>query len=48
MEHSLGAPWAGTVRSVAVKAGDRVEEGIELVTLEPLEEGPLRQAADQE
>jgi 3-methylcrotonyl-CoA carboxylase alpha subunit len=48
MEHSLGAPWAGTVRSVAVKAGDRVEEGIELVTLEPLEETPLRQAADQE
>jgi 3-methylcrotonyl-CoA carboxylase alpha subunit len=48
MEHSLGAPWAGTVRSVAVKAGDRVEEGIELVTLEPLEESPLRQAADQE
>jgi 3-methylcrotonyl-CoA carboxylase alpha subunit len=36
MEHSLSAPWAGTVSGVAVKPGDRVEEGVELVVLEPL------------
>jgi len=37
MEHSLSAPWAGTVAAVAVKPGDRVEEGVELVVLEPRE-----------
>jgi biotin carboxyl carrier protein len=46
MEHSLGAPWAGTVAAVAVKPGDRVEEGVELVVLEPLADDPLREAAD--
>jgi len=46
MEHSLTAPWRGTVSAVAVKPGDRVEEGAELVVLEPLEEPGLRQAAD--
>jgi 3-methylcrotonyl-CoA carboxylase alpha subunit len=37
MEHSLSAPWAGTVAAVLhVKPGDRVEEGAELVQLAPL------------
>jgi biotin carboxyl carrier protein len=35
MEHSLVAPWAGTVESVGVTAGARVEEGTELVRLVP-------------
>jgi len=35
MEHSLAAPWAGTVTAVSVKPGDRVEEGVELVVLSP-------------
>jgi 3-methylcrotonyl-CoA carboxylase alpha subunit len=48
MEHSLGAPWTGTVSAVAVKPGDRVEEGVELVVLEPAEAPALRQAADTE
>jgi 3-methylcrotonyl-CoA carboxylase alpha subunit len=48
MEHSLSAPWSGTVSAVAVKPGDRVEEGVELVVLEPAEAAALRQAADTE
>ena len=48
MEHSLAAPWDGTVLSVAVKPGDRVEEGVELVVLEPIGDGPLRHAAAQD
>jgi biotin carboxyl carrier protein len=48
MEHSLVAPWAGTVKSVAVKPGDRVEEGAELVVLEPLEAAGSRQPAAQD
>ena len=44
MEHSLAAPWAGTVKSVAVKPGDRVEEGADLVLLEPIGADPLRQS----
>jgi len=35
MEHSLVAPWAGTVESVSVATGARVEEGSELVRLVP-------------
>jgi len=35
MEHSLLAPWDGRVKTVNVKAGDRVEEGADLVLLEP-------------
>jgi biotin carboxyl carrier protein len=35
MEHSLYAPWDGRVKAVHVKAGDRVEEGADLVLLEP-------------
>jgi 3-methylcrotonyl-CoA carboxylase alpha subunit len=35
MEHSLLAPWAGTVMEVRVSAGERVEEGAELVILQP-------------
>jgi 3-methylcrotonyl-CoA carboxylase alpha subunit len=45
MEHSLAAPWAGAVKSVAVKPGDRVEEGAELVVLEPREGASPRQPA---
>ena len=48
MEHSLSAPWAGTVSEVAVKPGDRVEEGVELVVLTPVDAGSLRQVADTE
>jgi biotin carboxyl carrier protein len=48
MEHSLVAPWAGTVKSVAVNPGDRVEEGAELVILEPLEAAASRQPAAQD
>ena len=48
MEHSLSAPWAGTVAGVAVKPGDRVEEGLELVILEPAEDAALRQPEDTE
>jgi biotin carboxyl carrier protein len=48
MEHSLAAPWAGTVKSVSVKPGDRVEEGADLVVLEPLEGGSLRQPEAQD
>jgi biotin carboxyl carrier protein len=48
MEHSLCAPWDGIVAAVAVKPGDRVEEGIELAVLEPAGESSLRQAADTE
>jgi len=46
MEHSLSAPWAGTVAAVAVKPGDRVEEGVELVVLAPVAENLLRQDAN--
>jgi 3-methylcrotonyl-CoA carboxylase alpha subunit len=46
MEHSLSAPWAGTVSAVAVKPGDRVEEGVELVVLDPLPEDSLREPAN--
>jgi biotin carboxyl carrier protein len=48
MEHSLAAPWAGTIKSVAVKPGDRVEEGADLIILEPLEAASLRQPAAQD
>jgi biotin carboxyl carrier protein len=48
MEHSLAAPWAGTVKSVSVKPGDRVEEGADLVLLEPLEADSLRQPDAQD
>ncbi len=48
MEHSLAAPWDGTVLSVNVKQGDRVEEGAELVVLEPVGDSTLRHAAAQE
>jgi len=43
MEHSMAAPWAGLVKTVAVKPGDRVEEGADLVLLEPIGADPLRQ-----
>jgi 3-methylcrotonyl-CoA carboxylase alpha subunit len=46
MEHSLSAPWAGTVAAVAVKPGDRVEEGVELVVLAPAADDSLRQDAN--
>ena len=36
MEHSLTAPWDARGSEVKVKAGDRVEEGVDLVVLEPL------------
>jgi 3-methylcrotonyl-CoA carboxylase alpha subunit len=35
MEHSLTAPWNGTVEAVMVAAGARVEEGSDLVHLVP-------------
>ena len=35
MEHSLAAPRDGTVAEVAVRAGEQVEEGALLITLEP-------------
>ena len=37
MEHSLTAPWAATVAEVKVQAGQRVEEGTDLIRLEPAE-----------
>jgi 3-methylcrotonyl-CoA carboxylase alpha subunit len=43
MEHSMAAPWAGTVKTVTVKPGDRVEEGADLVLLEPIATESLRQ-----
>jgi biotin carboxyl carrier protein len=46
MEHSLCAPWAGTVSAIAVKPGDRVEEGVEMVVLVPLPDDSLREPAD--
>jgi multidrug efflux pump subunit AcrA (membrane-fusion protein) len=36
------------VAAVAVKPGDRVEEGVELAVLEPTPDDALRQAADPE
>jgi 3-methylcrotonyl-CoA carboxylase alpha subunit len=36
MEHSLTAPWPARVAVLNVKPGQRVEEGAELVQLEPL------------
>ena len=35
MEHSLTAPWAANVVEVKVQKGQRVEEGTDLVRLEP-------------
>jgi 3-methylcrotonyl-CoA carboxylase alpha subunit len=34
MEHNVAAPRAGTVATVACAVGERVEDGVELVTLE--------------
>jgi len=48
MEHSMAAPWAGLVKTVAVKPGDRVEEGADLVLLEPIGADPLRQPVAQD
>ena len=48
MEHSMAAPWAGLVKTVAVKPGDRVEEGADLVLLEPIAADPLRQPVAQD
>ena len=38
MEHSLTAPRDGTIAEVAVDAGDQVEEGALLITLEPADD----------
>ena len=35
MEHSITAPWTAKVAIVNVKAGQRVEEGTDLIQLEP-------------
>jgi len=35
MEHSLAAPWPAKVVEIMVQAGQRVEEGTDLVRLEP-------------
>jgi biotin carboxyl carrier protein len=35
MEHSITAPWPAKVAIVNVKAGERVEEGTDLIQLEP-------------
>jgi biotin carboxyl carrier protein len=48
MEHSLSAPWRGTVSTVSVKPGDRVQEGSDLVLLEPVQVDSSRQPADPE
>jgi 3-methylcrotonyl-CoA carboxylase alpha subunit len=45
MEHTLLAPWAGTVTAVRVAAGERVEEGAELVILQPATETSAEPAA---
>jgi len=37
MEHTIRAPSSGTVSAVAYAAGDLVDEGVELLTLTPLE-----------
>jgi 3-methylcrotonyl-CoA carboxylase alpha subunit len=39
MEHTITAPAAGIVESVAYRVGDLVEEGAELLILAPAEEG---------
>jgi 3-methylcrotonyl-CoA carboxylase alpha subunit len=39
MEHTITAPAAGIVESVAYRVGDLVEEGAELLVLAPAEEG---------
>jgi biotin carboxyl carrier protein len=44
----MAAPWAGLVKTVAVKPGDRVEEGADLVLLEPIAADPLRQPVAQD
>ena len=36
MEHSLTAPRDGTVAEITVRAGEQVEEGALLITLEPV------------
>ena len=46
MEHSLSAPWHGTVSTVSVKPGDRVQEGSDLVLLEPVQVDSSWQPAD--
>jgi 3-methylcrotonyl-CoA carboxylase alpha subunit len=38
MEHTLKAPFAGTVAALTVSKGDRVAENVALVRLDP--EGP--------
>jgi biotin carboxyl carrier protein len=48
MEHSLSAPWRGAVSTVSVKPGDRVQEGSDLVLLEPVQVDSSRQPADPE
>jgi biotin carboxyl carrier protein len=35
MEHSLTAPWPAKVMEIKVQAGQRVEEGSDMVRLEP-------------
>jgi len=35
MEHSLTAPWPARVAALHVQAGQRVEEGTDLIQLEP-------------
>jgi pyruvate dehydrogenase E2 component (dihydrolipoamide acetyltransferase) len=41
------APFAGTVKQLQVKVGDRVSEGSRLMTLKPAEDGDSEPAADR-
>jgi biotin carboxyl carrier protein len=37
MEHSITAPWAARVTEVKAQKGQKVEEGTDLIRLEPAE-----------
>jgi 3-methylcrotonyl-CoA carboxylase alpha subunit len=46
MEHSILAPLAGTVRTVKHAAGEQVEQGAVVVSIDPAAEGAGSQAVD--
>src|SRR5690606_12812294 len=48
MEHEIKAPTGGTVRQVAVAAGDTIYAGQVLLAIEPAEAGSAEAAAEEE
>ncbi len=40
MEHTIHAPADGTVTAVAFEEGDLVEEGVDLLVIDPCESEP--------